>query len=179
MKFLPALFCAMSLWAADPAVREVKAVYLLSMTNGLDQYLASQLTKAGVVQVVTDPLKADAVLTDRVGEGFERKLADLYAPKPAPKPEAPPEEDKNKKKKAEAKALSLADAKENESVLAARVGSNSWGRGRGNLFLVQRATGHVIWSTMARPKDTTPQNLAKLAGRIADQLKRDRTEAKP
>ena len=179
MKFLPMLLCAMSLWAVDPAVREVKAVYLLPMTNGLDQYLASQLTRSGVVQVVTDPLKADAVLTDRVGEGFERKLADLYAPKPAPKPEAPPEEDKNRKKKAEAKPLSLADAKENESVLAARVGSNSWGRGRGNLFLVQRATGNVIWSTMARPKDSTPQNLGKLAGRLADQLKRDRTDPKP
>ncbi|OYW12671.1 MAG: hypothetical protein B7X34_01685, partial [Acidobacteriia bacterium 12-62-4] len=162
MKFLPVLFCAMSLWAADPAVREVKAVYLLPMTNGLDQYLASQLTKSGVVQVVTDPLKADAVFTDRVGEAFERKLADLYAPKPVPKVEEPEAaEDKDKKKKA--KPSSPADMKENESVMAARVGSSSWGRSRGNIFLVQRSTGNVIWSTMGRPKDSSAENVAKVA----------------
>jgi hypothetical protein len=176
MKFLPVLFCAMSLWAADPAVREVKAVYLLPMTNGLDQYLASQLTQSGVVQVVTDPLKADAVFTDRVGEGFERKLADLYAPKPVPKPEEPEDEEKEKKKKSKPK--SPADMKENESVLAARVGSSSWGRSRGNVFLVQRSTGNVIWSTMGRPKDTTPQSVAKIAGKISEELKRDRAEPK-
>ncbi len=177
MKFLLVLFSALSLWAADPAVREVKAVYLLPMTNGLDQYLASHLTKAGVVQVVTDPLKADAVFTDRVGEAFERKLADLYAPKPVPKVEAPEVDEKDKKKKA--KPASPADMKENESVLAARVGSSSWGRGRGNIFLVQRSTGNVIWSTMGRPKDSSAPNVAKVAGKIADELKRDRTDPKP
>jgi hypothetical protein len=176
MKFLPVLFCAMSLWAADPAVREVKAVYLLTMTNGLDQYLASELTKSGTVQVVTDPLKADAVFTDRVGEAFERKFADLYAPKPAPKAEEPEEDDKDKKKKSKPK--SIADMKENESVVAARVGTSSWGRGRGNIFLVQRSTGNVIWSTTGRPKDSTPQSIAKTAGKIAGELKRDRTEPK-
>ena len=179
MKFLPVLFCAMSLWAADPAVREVKAVYLLPMTNGLDQYLASQLTKSGVVQVVTDPLKADAVFTDRVGEAFERKLADLYAPKPVPKVQEPEEESKDKDKKKKAKPPSPADMKENESVLAARVGNSSWGRGRGNIFLVQRSTGNVIWSTMGRPKDSSAPNVAKVAGKIADELKRDRTDPKP
>lgn len=177
MKFLPVLFCAMSLWAADPAVREVKAVYLLPMTNGLDQYLANQLTKSGVVQVVTDPLKADAVFTDRVGEAFERKLADLYAPKPVPKPQEPEEaDDKDKKKKAKAK--SPADMIENESIVAARVGSSSWGRGRGNIFLVQRSTGNVIWSTMGRPKDSTAENVDKVASKIAGELKRDRAEPK-
>ncbi len=30
------------------------------------------------VQVVTDPQKADAILTDRIGAGFEQKLDDLY-----------------------------------------------------------------------------------------------------
>lgn len=177
MKFLPVLFCAMSLWAADPAVREVKAVYLLSMTNGLDQYLASELTKSGVVQVVTDPLKADAVFTDRVGEAFERKLADLYAPKPAPKVEEPEEEEKDKKKKAKPK--SIADMKENESIVAARVGNSSWGRGRGNIFLVERSTGNVIWSTTGRPKDSSAENVSKTASKIATELKRDRAEPKP
>lgn len=175
MKFLPVLFCAMSLWAADPAVREVKAVYLLSMTNGLDQYLASELTKSGTVQVVTDPLKADAVFTDRVGEAFERKFADLYAPKPEPKAEEPVEDDKDKKKKPKEK--SIADMKENESIIAARVGNSSWGRGRGNIFLVQRSTGNVIWSTSGRPKDSSAENVSKTASKIANELKRDRGEA--
>jgi hypothetical protein len=178
MKFLPVLFCAMSLWAADPAVREVKAVYLLPMTNGLDQYLANELTRSGVVQVVTDPLKADAVITDRVGEAFEKKLADLYAPKPAPKVEAPEEEEKDKDKKKKAQTRTIGDMKENESVTAARVGNSSWGRGRGNIFLVQRATGNVIWSTTGRPKDSSAESVSKTAVKVAGALKRDRTEPK-
>src|SRR5579863_5206571 len=50
--------------AANPHLKQVNAVYILSMGNGMDQYLANQLTTAGVFQVVTDPKKADAILTD-------------------------------------------------------------------------------------------------------------------
>ena len=63
-------------WLASASAgdfRSVKTVYLLPMANGLDQYLASRLTSESVFQVVTDPKKADAVLTDHVGEGFEQE----------------------------------------------------------------------------------------------------------
>ena len=44
------------------------------MSNGLDQFLAIRLTSGTVMQVVTDPQKADAILTDRIGASFEEKL---------------------------------------------------------------------------------------------------------
>jgi len=188
MKFLPALFCATSLWAADPAVREVKAVYLLPMSSGLDQFLASRLTSEGVVQVVTDPLKADAVLTDKVGEALERKMHELYDPKPEPPTpdlakdeKAKDEKAKDEKAKDEKKdeitkeKESQDPAKVAEAARMARAGQSSWGRGRGSIFLVQRSTGNVIWSTEGQPKDSSSPQVRKTAAKITAQLKKDRT----
>ena len=175
MKFLPALFCAMSLWAADPAVREVKAVYLLPMTSGLDQFLASRLTSEGVVQVVTDPLKADAVLTDKVGEALERKMHELYDPKPEPPKPDPAAEAKKDEKTKEKESKDAAKAA--EATRMARAGQSSWGRGRGSNFLVQRSTGNVIWSTVGQPKDSSTPEVRKTAAKITAQLKKDRTVA--
>ena len=172
MKFLLALFCVTSLWAADPAVREVKAVYLLPMSNGLDQFLASRLTSEGVVQVVTDPLKADAVLTDKVGEALERKMHELYDPKPEPPKPDPAKDEKKDEKTKESKA-----AKVTESAQMARAGNSSWGRGRGSIFLVQRSTGNVIWSTVGQPKDSSAPQVRKTAAKITAQLKKDRAVA--
>jgi hypothetical protein len=42
-------------------VTSVKAVYLLPMAGGLDQYLANRLTGDQVFRVVTDPKLADAI----------------------------------------------------------------------------------------------------------------------
>ena len=67
------------------ALAQVKTVYILQMSRGMDQYLAHRLTKGGVVQVVTDPSKADALLTDHLGAGFEASVKDLY---PEAKPAA-------------------------------------------------------------------------------------------
>src|SRR6185369_17773131 len=69
---------AISMSALAAGLGEVKTVYVLPMSNGLDQYLAAQLTSRSVLQVVTDPQKADAVLTDHVGPSFEQSLADLF-----------------------------------------------------------------------------------------------------
>ena len=175
MKFLPAFFCALTLWAADPAVREVKAVYLLPMSSGLDQFLASRLTSEGVVQVVTDPLKADAVLTDKVGEALERKMHELYDPKPEPPKPDPAKEDKKDAITKEKEAKDSAKAADTAKM--ARVGTSSWGRGRGSIFLVQRSTGNVIWSTEGQPKDSSSPEVRKTAAKITAQLKKDRTEA--
>src|SRR6202034_4855117 len=95
------LFCAITTLAAtavlanvNPQLREVKRVYILAMSAGMDQFLASQLVKAGVFEVVTDPKKADAIITDRVGESFENKLDDLYPPPTPPKPKKESDETK-------------------------------------------------------------------------------------
>src|SRR5580698_4904770 len=70
---------ALVLPGADLA--EFKTVYLLPMSNGLDQFLAIKLTSGSVMQVVTDPQKADAILTDHIGLSFEQKLDELYGKK--------------------------------------------------------------------------------------------------
>ena len=77
------MFC-ISTFAANvhPGLAEVKRVYLLPMSGGLDQYLANRLTKVGRFEVVTDPANADAVFTDRLGPAFEDKWNELYPPPP-------------------------------------------------------------------------------------------------
>src|SRR5688500_13830221 len=83
----PAVMFCVSTFAANvhPDLMEVREVYLLPMSGGLDQYLANRLTREGRFEVVTDPKNADAVFTDRLGPAFEDKLKELY-PRP-PKPE--------------------------------------------------------------------------------------------
>ncbi len=61
----------------------IKTVYLLPMASGLDQFLAVRLTTGSILQVVTDPQKADAILTDHIGASFEQRLDELYAVKPS------------------------------------------------------------------------------------------------
>jgi hypothetical protein len=89
MKSLAALLAGvlpLALAAAPNAqLARIHSVYVLPMGNGLDQYLANRLTNLGVFRVVTDPQKADALLTDNLGEAFESRFEKLY---PAAKPEA-------------------------------------------------------------------------------------------
>ena len=80
---------AAMLCAAD--LSTVHTVYLLKMSRGLDQFLASRLTSDHVFRVVTDPQLADAVFTDQIGEGFEMKLDELFPPPPNAKPRPPAE----------------------------------------------------------------------------------------
>ena len=82
--------------APAPQLANVQTVYILPMGGGMDQYLASRLTAMHVVQVAADPQDAGWIFTDRLGDSFERKLADLY-PKPAPpKPEADKDKEADK-----------------------------------------------------------------------------------
>ena len=65
---------------APPIVKPsgIRSVYILPMAGGLDQFLAGQLTRDHVLQVVADPKTADVVLTDRLGEAFEKKLVAIH-----------------------------------------------------------------------------------------------------
>ena len=166
------LFCGLVLGAAivalaavNPQLKQVNAVYILAMGGGMDQFLANQITASGVFQVVTDPKKADAIITDRLGEIFETKLAELYPP---PAPAAPPPDEA---KKADEKKSGL-----DFGGGAQRVSSGL--RGKGNLFIVDRKSRSVLWSIFEPPKDSTPAELSKTAGRVVKRLKLDMTDKK-
>ena len=143
MMTLAMLLLPAGLFGAD--MSGVKTVYLLPMFSGLDQYLAVRLTTASVLQVVADPQNADAVLTDHLGQSFEEQLNVMYGAKPKS------EDDKN-----------------GSTPEFARVTSGA--RSRGAIFLVNRKTREVLWSTYERPKGTAPADLNRSADRIADKL---------
>ncbi len=125
---------------------DTKTVYILPMTNGLDQYLAVRLTTGLVMQVVADPNKADAILTDQLGPSFEQRLDDLYGNKPKEKTD---------------------DANSNAGTFSrVQGGSHS----RGTVFLVDRKSRDVLWSVYERPKDTSPDGMRRAADRIAGKL---------
>ncbi|MGB9610374.1 MAG: hypothetical protein ACPL7M_05325 [Bryobacteraceae bacterium] len=171
---LPLLLMAMSVAAgaaqeagpkpvqAGPELLQIRAVYLLPMANGFDQYLANQLTRRSVLQVVADPSLADAILTDRLGRPFEQTLEELY---PQPKPEeAKParEEDEDRERPPGTMDIKAPPLER----------TSSFGRGKGTIFLVARGSRHVVWSIYARPKRTAPDELDGTARRVASELEK-------
>jgi hypothetical protein len=142
---------SLSVNAAD--LSGVKAVYLMPMSGGLDQYLAIRLAKDSVIQVVTDPKKADAIFTDRIGAGFEQSLQTMYAEK---KP---------------------SDGKLSSDDFTKPV-SAPGSRGKGSLFLVDRQSRVVLWSIYAVPKSSASDEMNILAMKIAEQLGKDRAGKK-
>ncbi|HYP09155.1 MAG TPA: hypothetical protein VER03_23220 [Bryobacteraceae bacterium] len=155
-----------SAWGANvhPDLAEVKKVYLLPMTSGLDQYLANRLTQVGRFEVVTDPAVADAVFTDRLGPAFEDKWVELYPPPPPPD-----EENKSKEAKAAPGPRNMMEDLPTGPVN--RI--SSFSRGRGNIFLVSRKDRAVLWSHFKPAKNTRVKELDSVADDIADQLHRD------
>ena len=149
------LFAALSIARAGsevhPDLTEVKTVYLLPMTYSLDQFLAIRLTKGGILQVVTDPNLADAILSEHIGTSLEEQMKSLYGEK------KPDSADKDKDK-------------------ASSFGGPMAGgtRSKGAVFLVDRKTRNVIWSDYVRPKNSQPDELNHVADKIAAQLEKDR-----
>lgn len=149
--------------AAPPAAApllQIHHVYLLPMANGFDQHLAHHLTRQGLLQVVADPARADAILTDRLGKPFEQKLDELY-------PEAQPTR--------VAKGQTDEEAEQQrgtgmELKVTPLERPSSFGRGKGTVFLVHRGSRTVMWSTYERPRRTTPDELDRSARRVADRL---------
>jgi hypothetical protein len=139
------------LGAAAAGLGGFKTVYLLPMSNGLDQYLAVQLTTGSVLQVVADPTKADVIFTDHLGGSFEQTLDDLYADKP--KTDDP----------------AAADKSDDSSKGFTKSGMQGQ-RGRGTIFLVDRKSRAVLWSNYEEPKYPTPEGMRHAASRIAGKL---------
>jgi hypothetical protein len=159
-----------ALFASYPGLTQVQKVYILPMSSGLDQHLAKSLTRHHQFQVVTDPKAADTIFTDKVGEAFEKKLLELYPPPPPP-------EEVAKKEKAEKTEKAKSADKERTDVITLKsepvVRLGGFGRNKGNVFLVDRATKSVIWSFYKLPKNTTPDEMHKTAEAIVTQLQRD------
>jgi hypothetical protein len=127
--------------AAACLAQPPRSVYVLPMAGGLDQYLAAQLTHEKVLQVVADPKLADAVLTDRLGEAFERKLAQI----------SPRDDDE-------------------DSSDAPRHTFQSSGA-KGTVFLVDTKSRQVLWSDFEKPlTKRSAEKLSKQAGRIVKRL---------
>lgn len=152
-------------WAAD-GLAQVQSVYLLPMGNGLDQYLAQRLTRESVFSVVTDPKLADAVFTDQIGAGFERRLVELF-PAPEPRQES---EGKEKKKDADEEDRALSAQLKRESDFRP---VSTFHRGKGNLFLVDLKSKRVIWSVYEPAKNARAKEIEKTCGRISEQLRKD------
>ncbi len=150
---------------STPSLQNVQKIYLLSMNGGLDQFLANRLTKGGQFTVTTDPEQADAIFTDRIGASLEQRLTDLYPPPPKEEPAA---EDKDEADKKDADANALGFTHE-----AAPARISSFGKGKGNVFLIDRATRQVLWSDYKLPKNSQAPELNHIADTIIDKLQRD------
>jgi hypothetical protein len=172
----------------NPQLHQVKRVYILAMGSGMDQFLANQLTKAGLFEVVTNPKQADAIVTDNVGEAFEKKLDDLYPPPPKPTAADAPVATKPAADSGttvdvgdsttDAKAVKK-DPLDGLDFSGGGFRSSSFGRSKGNIFVVDRNSRIVLWSVYERPKNSTPGELTKTARRVVNHLKDDLTDKKP
>jgi hypothetical protein len=135
---------------AQSTLAGAKNVFLTPMPGGLEQYLALHLTQDGVMQVVTDSKKAEVVFTDRIGEDFQQTLADL-----------------------DNKTPSTQSGKAGETSFA-RPNMRPLSRAKGTVFLVDRQTGDVMWSTLEQPKSASVADLNAAAKRIVEKLAKAR-----
>jgi hypothetical protein len=138
---------------AHAQLKQVQTVYLLPMGGGLDQYLANRMVEQHLFQVVTDPQRADAILVDRIGEGLEDKLAEMY-----------PDEKKKPEKEAEK------DKKNDFSGTGVKVGNTNLKSGKGTLFLIDRRNHTVLWSIYSPSRSSQAKDVNRNAESIAKKL---------
>lgn len=157
--FLSILLAGAAFPQSHAELSQVQTVYLLRMKGGFDQHLANRITSVSLFRVVTDPAKADAVVTDRLGRAFEEQMKELYPPpaEQAPKETAPPE--------SEDPAAAFPSIHPTE-----KQRSTSLGSATGTIFLVDRRSQQVIWSTFARPKSYTMKDLDQSAGDVVKRI---------
>jgi hypothetical protein len=184
MRWAVSLLCCLGFGVYGAAAAELtlgRTVYLMPMGRGLDQFIANRLTRMHVLQVVTDPAKADIILTDQVGQTLEDKMNDLYPPPPDPQAiKAAKEKEAAKEAAAQERAQttgalparpSLLDDTVNKVDKAGSMGVSN--RGRGTIFLVDVKSRQVLWSAFERPKNSNPHELDHTAERVVKLLKQD------
>ena len=138
--------------ATHPELNQVHTVYLLPMSGNLDQMLAVRITQSSLFTVVTDPRKADAIFTGRIGPGFEESLKQLETPPPSPAKDADKTKQEDTYVRPTMKPLS---------------------HSQGSLFLVDRKTGSVLWSVYEPTSGSTASDVQRLAQKIAGKLEKD------
>ena len=177
MKRLVLVLCFPAVLAFGADLANVKNVYVLRMSKGMDQYLANRLTNQRLFQIVTDPKMADAILTDQIGEGFEAKLRDLYPPPPSPEAEEKEEAEQPEKPAKNAKGdeppSTMSMFSETAGKLPPMTVNSSFSRAKGTLFLVDAKTKEVVWSTYNPPKDASSRQMDRTANDIVSRLKKD------
>jgi hypothetical protein len=120
-----------------------RTVYILPMAAGLDQYVAQWLTRDHIMQVVADPKAAEVVMTDRLGDAFEQKLAQIH-----------PTEEKDKKTESAALPNTFRSSK-----------------GRGTIFIVDARSRQVLWSEYQKPaRSNSDADLNRAAERITKKI---------
>jgi hypothetical protein len=175
---LSLLFCLSLAGAAE--LTGSRTVYLMPMNRGLDQFIANRLTRMHVFHVVTDPAKADTIISDRVGAALGERLNDLLRLAGPPPATTQPATETAKNKAEVSKAMEETPQPAVPPVFgdtvnkAASAGNMATsGHGRGTIFLVDVKSRMVLWSTFERPKDFSPRELDRTAERIVKQLKED------
>jgi hypothetical protein len=156
---LACLLFSVTLLAQSPAeeLTTVKSVYVQGMGSGFDQYLVTRLAAAGILRVVTHPKDADAVFTDKVGKSLESFIDELNAPE---KPAGEEEKDTD-----------LVGVGKYDPRKSSVNPESTFGRGKGNYFLVSPKTKTVLWSAYLPPKSQSPKDLNATAGKLVKQLK--------
>jgi hypothetical protein len=174
--------------AGAAELSEGRTVYLMPMGHSLDQFLADQLTRMHVLQVVADPAKADIVITDRVGAALQARLKELNPPPPAPAKSAAETKEPSKDAAKDGAKSDQEDSKSGGDVApgagplsafgdasnkSAQVGNMSNTHGRGTIFVVDVKSSQVLWSIFETPKNNSPRALDHSAERIVKRLKLD------
>lgn len=172
MRWFVLLAYSAFLMAAETPGSNVHTVYVMPMANGLDQYIAHELTREHVLEVIADPTRADALFTDRLGESLEYELEKLH---PTPKPEEPAGKAEDKDKQTEDQRTHPA-----EKPAAGRTMTetgpprvSTFGRGKGTLFLIDARSRAVLWSVYEKPRRSSPGQLDRTAKHVVDRLKHD------
>ena len=175
-RFLFLLTCC-GAFASAADLAGAHTVYVLSMSRGLDQFLANRLTNAHILQVVTDPKLADVILTDHLGEAFQAKL-ETISPKPEPEQEKKPapqkaekKEEKDKKAQPEANTVDIFTPPVNK--LADPALMSTFGRNKGTVFLVDAKSRQVLWSVYEPPKGAGSREMDRTAEEIVRRLEKD------
>jgi|SRR5579859_2039980 len=157
--------------AAEIGGSNVRTVYVMPMSHGLDQYIANRLTRERTLEVIADPGHADAIFTDRLGESLEYQLEKLHpTPKPAEEA-ADSDSDSDKDDSAGDKADKAAAPKTYGD--SGPPPASTFGHGKGTLFLVDAHSRVILWSIYAKPPNSAPGDLDRSAKRIVARLKQD------
>jgi hypothetical protein len=125
-----------------------RTVYIVSMTNSLDQHIASRLTSNRVLWVVLEPASADTVLTDTLDGNFWSWIDRTYPASPG-----------------------SGAASRTDRGAQVRDPNPPSGKQQGTIFLVDPHSRLVLWSMYDLPKNLSPGELDRTASRISNQLK--------